>query len=196
MYTGIKTNEGTKIVSVEDKAKLYKYFDMVRKHTLTKVEATYLEPGQLNSKFYGLYLFDENDNQFDKISDLESANIILEKIGESMFTRFGFILLYVLFYLEFATAPWQYALLPFHVFMGSMHGFIVNWFGHKRGYRNFDDIKDNSKNTLPIDFLMMGELYQNNHHRRPNNMNFAVRWFEIDLGYLATSFLKKLKVIY
>ena len=60
----------------------------------------------------------------------------------------------------------------------------------------FDDIKDNSKNTLPIDFLMMGELYQNNHHRRPNNMNFAVRWFEIDLGYIATSFLKKLKVIY
>ena len=57
-------------------------------------------------------------------------------------------------------------------------------------------LKDNSKNTLPIDFLMMGELYQNNHHRRPNNMNFAVRWFEIDLGYLATSFLKKLKVIY
>jgi len=42
----------------------------------------------------------------------------------------------------------------------------------------------------------MGELYQNNHHRRPNNMNFAVRWFEIDLGYIATSFLKKLKVIY
>ena len=122
--------------------------------------------------------------------------VILEKIGESMFTRFGFILLYILFYLEFATASWQYALLPFHVFMGSMHGFIVNWFGHKRGYRNFDDIKDNSKNTLPIDFLMMGELYQNNHHRRPNNMNFAVRWFEIDLGYIATSFLKKLKVIY
>ena len=122
--------------------------------------------------------------------------LTLEKIGESMLTRFGFILLYVLFYLEFATASWQYALLPFHVFMGSMHGFIVNWFGHKRGYRNFDDIKDNSKNTLPIDFLMMGELYQNNHHRRPNNMNFAVRWFEIDLGYIATSFLKKLKVIY
>ena len=81
MYTGIKTNEGTKIVSVEDKAKLYKYFDMVRKHTLTKVEATYLEPGQLNSKFYGLYLFDENNNQFDKISDLQNANIILEKMG-------------------------------------------------------------------------------------------------------------------
>ncbi len=120
----------------------------------------------------------------------------LEKIGESLFTRFGFILLYVLFYLEFATDTWQYALIPLHVFMGSMHGFIVNWFGHKRGYRNFDDIKDNSKNTLPIDLLMMGELYQNNHHKKPNNINFAVRWFELDFGYMITSILKKVKIIY
>ena len=46
----------------------------------------------------------------------------IRKNWRIMFTRFGFILLYVLFYLEFATASWQYALLPFHVFMGSMHG--------------------------------------------------------------------------
>lgn len=121
---------------------------------------------------------------------------LLEKIGESVITRSGFILLYVLFYVEFATETWQYALLPFHVFMGSMHGFIVNWFGHKRGYRNFEDTKDNSKNTLPLDLLMMGELYQNNHHKRPNNMNFAVKWFELDLGYIATLILKKVKIVH
>jgi stearoyl-CoA desaturase (delta-9 desaturase) len=121
---------------------------------------------------------------------------VLENIGESIITRFGFILLYGLFYVEFATATWQYALFPFHVIMGSMHGFIVNWFGHKRGYRNFDDLKDNSKNTLPVDFLMMGELYQNNHHKMPNNLNFAVKWFELDLGYIMTTILKKIKIVY
>ena len=122
--------------------------------------------------------------------------LLLEKIGESLITRFVFVLLYALFYLEFATAPWQYALLPLSVFMGPIHGFIVNWFGHKRGYRNFDDIRDNSKNTLPIDFLMMGELYQNNHHKRPNNTNFAYKWFELDFGFIITSLLKKVRIIH
>ena len=65
---------------------------------------------------------------------------LLEKIGDHWITRITFMGLYTVLYVEFATATWQYALLPFHVFMGSMHGFIVNWFGHKRGYRNFDDL--------------------------------------------------------
>ena len=66
--------------------------------------------------------------------------------------------------------------------MGPIHGFIVNWFGHKHGYRNFDS-DDNSKNTLAIDFLMSGELYQNNHHRFPKKANFAFKFFEFDFGY-------------
>ncbi len=119
----------------------------------------------------------------------------LERIAESPITRTTFILIYTLIYFKFATEPWQYAFLPLHAMMGPIHGFIVNWFGHKSGYRNFDKINDNSKNTLPIDFLMMGELYQNNHHMRPNNLNFAFRWFELDLGYLATSVFKKLRII-
>lgn len=120
----------------------------------------------------------------------------MESFAESLITRVGFIALYFLFYYYFATASWQYFLLPIHIMMGPIHGFIVNWFGHKRGYRNYKLLPDNSKNTLPIDFLMMGELYQNNHHYRPNNSNFAVKWFEYDFGYLATKCLKKLRLIY
>ena len=120
----------------------------------------------------------------------------LELIAESLWTRVAFIFLYFLFYVFFATSTWQFLLFPLHITMGSMHGFIVNWFGHKTGYRNYDSMPDNSKNTLPVDFLMMGELYQNNHHRKPKELNFAVRWFELDFGYLATSVLKRLKIIY
>ena len=120
----------------------------------------------------------------------------METIAESLITRAGFILLYVLFYHHFATANWQYLLLSIHIMMGPIHGFIVNWFGHKRGYRNYNSLPDNSKNTLPLDFLMMGELYQNNHHYKPNNINFAVKWFEYDFGYLATRFLRKIRLIY
>ena len=120
----------------------------------------------------------------------------LEKIGEAPYVRFGFVVLYFLFYYYFATYWWHYLLLPINIFMGPIHGFIVNWFGHKSGYRNFKEIPDNSKNTLPFDFLMMGELYQNNHHKMPQKSNFAVRWFEFDLGFAFANILKKLRVIY
>ena len=75
-----------------------------------------------------------------------------------------------------------YPFLVFHFLMGPIQGAIVNWFGHKVGYRNFN-LKDNSKNTLPIDFLLMGELYQNNHHKNGKKPNFATRFFEIDFTY-------------
>ena len=120
----------------------------------------------------------------------------MEKIAESLITRFIFISFYALFYYNFVTASWQYIFLTIHIMMGPIHGFIVNWFGHKSGYRNFDSLKDHSKNSLPFDFLMMGELYQNNHHYKPNKLNFAVKWFEYDFGFLATKLLKKMRLIY
>ena len=86
-------------------------------------------------------------------------------------------------------------LLPIHFVMGPLHGSIVNWCGHRYGYINDKSTNDKSKNTLPIDFLMMGELFQNNHHRRPKTINFSKRWFEIDPGYLFTKMLSKINII-
>ncbi len=119
----------------------------------------------------------------------------IEKISDSIYIRSSFGLFYFSFYLHFCTELWQYIFFPIHIFMGPIHGFIVNWYGHKRGYRNFHDLDDNSKNTLPVDFLMMGELYQNNHHKKPKDPNFAFKWFEIDFGYLTLSALKKFGII-
>ena len=71
-------------------------------------------------------------------------------------------------------------------FEPSIHGAVVNWCGHKYGYRNFNS-DDDSRNTLMVDVLAMGELFQNNHHARSRNANFAQRWFELlphDIGTL------------
>jgi stearoyl-CoA desaturase (delta-9 desaturase) len=78
--------------------------------------------------------------------------------------------------------------------MGAVHGAIVNWSGHRYGYRNFptDDV---SRNSLPVDFLTAGELYQNNHHKYPMSSNFAVRWFELDTTYQIMRVLNWLGVI-
>ena len=120
---------------------------------------------------------------------------LLEKIGDHWITRITFMGLYTVLYVEFATATWQYALLPIHFVMGPLHGSIVNWCGHRYGYTNDRKTKDNSKNTLPIDILMMGELFQNNHHSSPKNIKFSKRWFEIDPGYAITRFLSKIKIL-
>ncbi|HEY4611874.1 MAG TPA: acyl-CoA desaturase [Bacteroidota bacterium] len=97
--------------------------------------------------------------------------------------RMVFVILYILFYVQFATAWWLWLLLPLHFIIGPIHGAIVNWFGHKYGYVNYDDTGDLSKNTLPMDFVTMGELFQNNHHKFPNSINFARRLFEFDPTY-------------
>ena len=137
-------------------------------------------------------------SQFQK-NEITARNVprwpFLENLAESMVMRGIFIITYTLIYLVYAPSPWFYLLIPVHILMGPIHGFIVNWFGHLWGYRNFNEQKDNSKNTLPVDVLMMGELYQNNHHKSPQERNFAVRWFEIDLGHLFSALLVKFNII-
>lgn len=107
-----------------------------------------------------------------------------DRFADSWIVRLSWIPIYTAFYFYFAPNKYFLFLVPIHAMMGPIHGMIVNWCGHKYGYRNYS-IKDHSKNTLPLDFLMMGELYQNNHHRFGMDLNFAKRWFEIDLTYLA-----------
>ena len=104
---------------------------------------------------------------------------LMDKISDMWLVRIAFGVGYFLFYFYFATVWWEYFLLPIHFLMGPIHGAIVNWCGHKYGYSNFDN-DDHSKNTLPWDLLMMGELFQNNHHKSPNNVKFSRKWFEFD----------------
>ena len=104
----------------------------------------------------------------------------LDRLADSWFVRIGFMGLYTAFYVAFAPSPWWYLLLPVHFVMGPVHGAIVNWCGHKYGYVNYRETNDRSRNTLPIDFLTLGELFQNNHHKFPRQPNFARRSFEFD----------------
>jgi stearoyl-CoA desaturase (delta-9 desaturase) len=119
---------------------------------------------------------------------------LMDKISDMWLVRIAFGVGYFLVYYYFATAWWQFLLLPIHFLMGPIHGAVVNWCGHKYGYSNFDN-DDHSKNSLPIDILMLGELFQNNHHKSPNSLNFAKKWFEIDPSYSLIVLLDKIKVI-
>ena len=118
----------------------------------------------------------------------------LESFSEKWLVRLGFVFIYASIYYAYSTSIWQFLLVPIHAVMGPLHGSIVNWCGHRYGYKNFSKVKDDSKNTLPFDFITMGELFQNNHHNDPNNVKFSRKWFEVDPGYVIIYILNKLKI--
>ncbi|MFC2176081.1 acyl-CoA desaturase [Bacteroidota bacterium] len=105
-----------------------------------------------------------------------------EKFTNSKISRIMWIALYAAFFYFFATAWWQWLLLPIIILMAPVHGAIINWFAHLYGYVNFK-VNDTSKNLLPFDFLVMGECYHNNHHKHGSNPNFGVKWHEFDPTY-------------
>lgn len=107
----------------------------------------------------------------------------LDKIGCSWASRLGFSISYIVFYIAFAPSYWWFLLLPFHFLMGPIQGAVVNWFGHKLGYQNFKN-GDQSRNTGPWGILLMGELFQNNHHYAKDSANFAQKWYEFDVTYV------------
>lgn len=118
----------------------------------------------------------------------------LDRWANSAWSRGLWVLIYVAIFVMFATSPWLYLLLPVVITMGAFHGAIINWFAHKFGYKNFI-LKNTSENLFPVDILMLGESYHNNHHKHPSAINFGVRGHEIDPVYPVILLLNKLGVI-
>jgi stearoyl-CoA desaturase (delta-9 desaturase) len=104
------------------------------------------------------------------------------------------VILYVAFYFIFSPSLWFFLLLPVHVLMGPVHGVIINWFAHKYGYINFK-MKNTSRNLVPVDLVMLGEAYHNDHHQFPSAINFGVKWYQVDPVYYVILLLNKLRII-
>ena len=60
---------------------------------------------------------------------------------------------------------------------------VVNGIGHWWGYRN-TDTKDFSRNIVPWDFWIGGELLHNNHHADPASPKLSRKWWEFDIGWM------------
>jgi stearoyl-CoA desaturase (delta-9 desaturase) len=120
-----------------------------------------------------------------------------DDFARSWFSRLAWSAAYIWFYIEFVPeGMWYlYLLLPINLMMSPVHGAIINWYAHIFGYRNYK--QDNtSRNLLPLDFLMWGESYHNNHHMHGNSANFGgVRWHEIDPMYLIIKGMNKIGLI-
>lgn len=102
--------------------------------------------------------------------------------------------IYIAIYAIFAPSYWYFLLLPIEMLTVPFHGAIVNWLGHKIGYRNFA-MKNTSTNLLPVDLLLMGEAYHNDHHKNASAINFGVKWYELDFTYYIILLFGKIGII-
>ncbi len=75
-----------------------------------------------------------------------------------------------------------------------IEGWIVNTLGHAVGGRNFET-SDSSRNNHLAAWLVLGEGYQNNHHRYATSAKFSYQPWEVDLGYGFCLLLEKLGVL-
>lgn len=82
----------------------------------------------------------------------------------------------------------------FGIMSHPIEGWIVNSLGHAVGGRNFET-SDNSRNNHLAAWLVLGEGYQNNHHRYATSAKFSYQWWEVDLGYALCLLLEKLGVL-
>jgi stearoyl-CoA desaturase (delta-9 desaturase) len=83
-------------------------------------------------------------------------------------------------------AAWFFGMMSHPV-----QGGIVNSLGHAVGGRNFDT-PDNSRNNHLAAWLILGEGFQNNHHRHPTSASFSYHRHEVDMGYGACVLLERL----
>jgi stearoyl-CoA desaturase (delta-9 desaturase) len=73
--------------------------------------------------------------------------------------------------------------------------FCINSFTHLIGNRRFKTT-DDSRNSLPLALITMGEGWHNNHHRYPGSEQQGFYWWEIDLSHYTLKVLSWLGIVW
>ena len=70
----------------------------------------------------------------------------------------------------------------------------INSLAHRLGTRRYDT-PDDSRNSLLLALVTLGEGWHNNHHRYPGAVRQGFRWWELDLTYYGLRLLALVRVI-
>ena len=123
-----------------------------------------------------------------------------DRIAHSWLMRLGWALVYILVYYQllvvFQLPLWLLPIVAVHIFMGPIHGMIVNYFAHMYG-DSPHSMSNSSRNMPPLVRKLLqlkGELYHNNHHKFPQAPDFSLGQ-GIDGSYIIMKWLEKRGVI-
>jgi fatty-acid desaturase len=70
---------------------------------------------------------------------------------------------------------------------------LINSASHTWGYRTYAT-RDQSVNCWWLTLPSLGEGWHNNHHAFPTSARFGLRWYELDLGFVAIRVLQALRL--
>jgi stearoyl-CoA desaturase (delta-9 desaturase) len=73
--------------------------------------------------------------------------------------------------------------------------YLINSIAHLVGTRRFDT-EDDSRNSLALSLLTLGEGWHNNHHRYPTSSRHGLASWELDVTYLGLVMLRGIGVIW
>jgi stearoyl-CoA desaturase (delta-9 desaturase) len=77
-----------------------------------------------------------------------------------------------------------------------LHGTLfINSLAHVWGKRRYET-DDDSRNSLLLALITLGEGWHNNHHRYPHSTRQGFRWWEIDATYAGLKILSWLGLIW
>jgi len=144
--------------------------------------------------FGGAFLYNDASKDSATIAQYGQGTTVdwVEKNIYSKHSKIGFTLLLifnVLMFQGWGIIIWliQMIWIPFWA------AGVVNGLGHWWGYKN-GETKDRSRNIIPIDLIVGGELLHNNHHLDPANPKLSRRWFEFDIGWMWLTIFRYLRL--
>ena len=86
---------------------------------------------------------------------------------------------------------WGYFVSTVALFHGTS---LINSLAHRMGRRRYDT-GDDSRNSLVLALVTLGEGWHNNHHKYPGAARQGFFWWEIDITYYGLVLLQWLRVI-
>jgi len=72
---------------------------------------------------------------------------------------------------------------------------LVNSAAHMFGYQSYDS-RDDSRNCWWVALLSFGEGWHNNHHAFPRSARHGLRWWELDMNYMAIRMLETFGLVW
>lgn len=98
----------------------------------------------------------------------------------------------LLFFFGLPAFVWGFLVSTMFLYHGT---FVINSLAHKFGKRRFET-SDDSRNSLILALITLGEGWHNNHHYFQNSARQGFYWWEIDVSYYVLKGLAALGIVW
>lgn len=128
--------------------------------------------------------------------------VFLNRFDQLVPFAYGLVMLGIgwlleMFFPQSGVTMWQFFVWTF--FLSTtvlLHGTLfINSLAHVWGMRRYDT-DDDSRNSLLLALITLGEGWHNNHHRYPHSTKQGFRWWEIDPTYAGLKLMSWLGLIW